>query len=235
MGILDEAIREHLELKRKHGADEADVQRLADEAFGPPSRPGEPDFPEPEAEDAAAAGAPPALEEAPEDADGGAVAAQEDEALAELGAEDEAAEAAFEEPPEEAGGPAPGVAAEEPPVAGEPPAAIDPETDEEEAVFFDRDVEDALDLGELDLSLDDEGESRGGDEASAELLEPEEAGGEPPIESLPTEEHHLEDIEEEAEAGEDVLADTPDFLRDAPEDDELWFEQGEPKDFDFDE
>ena len=33
---------------------------------------------------------------------------------------------------------------------------------------------------------------------------------------------------------EDVLADTPDFLRDAPEDDELWFEQGEPKDFDFD-
>src|SRR5581483_5058840 len=163
MGILDEAIREHLELKRKHGADEADVQRLADEAFGPPSRPGEPDFPEPEAEDAAAAGAPPALEEAPEDADGGAVAAQEDEALAELGAEDEAAEAAFEEPPEEeAVGPAPGVAAEEPPVA------IDPETDEEEAVFFDRDVEDALDLGELDLSLDDEEESRGGDEASAE-------------------------------------------------------------------
>ena len=32
---------------------------------------------------------------------------------------------------------------------------------------------------------------------------------------------------------EDVLADTPDFLRDAPEDDELWFEQGKPKDFDF--
>ena len=30
-----------------------------------------------------------------------------------------------------------------------------------------------------------------------------------------------------------VLADTPDFLRDAPEDDELWFEQGKPKDFDF--
>ena len=32
---------------------------------------------------------------------------------------------------------------------------------------------------------------------------------------------------------EDVLADTPEFLRDAPEDDELWFEQGKPKDFDF--
>jgi hypothetical protein len=33
--------------------------------------------------------------------------------------------------------------------------------------------------------------------------------------------------------GVDFLADTPEFLRDAPEDDELWFEQGEPKDFDF--
>ena len=25
----------------------------------------------------------------------------------------------------------------------------------------------------------------------------------------------------------------PEFLKDAPEDDELWFEQGKPKDFDF--
>ena len=34
---------------------------------------------------------------------------------------------------------------------------------------------------------------------------------------------------------EDVLEDTPDFLEDAPEDDELWFEQKPPKDFDFDD
>jgi hypothetical protein len=50
------------------------------------------------------------------------------------------------------------------------------------------------------------------------------------------EEEHLEEEpheEDEEEDGEDVLADTPEFLRDAPEDDELWFEQGEPKDFDF--
>ena len=38
---------------------------------------------------------------------------------------------------------------------------------------------------------------------------------------------------EEEEKDEDVLEETPEFLRDAPEDDELWFEQGEPKDFDF--
>ena len=31
----------------------------------------------------------------------------------------------------------------------------------------------------------------------------------------------------------DVLEETPEFLRDAPEDDDLWFEQGKPKDFDF--
>src|SRR6476469_9997052 len=39
MSILDDAIREHLELKRQHGADEAELKRLEDEAFGPPARP----------------------------------------------------------------------------------------------------------------------------------------------------------------------------------------------------
>ena len=42
MSILDDAIREHLELKRAHGADEAEVKKLEDEAFGPPQRPDEP-------------------------------------------------------------------------------------------------------------------------------------------------------------------------------------------------
>ena len=41
MGILDEAIREHLELKRQHGADDSELKQLEDEAFGPPERPGE--------------------------------------------------------------------------------------------------------------------------------------------------------------------------------------------------
>jgi|SRR5690349_3647751 hypothetical protein len=34
MGLLDDAIREHLELKRKHGADPEDVARQEDEALG---------------------------------------------------------------------------------------------------------------------------------------------------------------------------------------------------------
>lgn len=43
MSILDDAIREHLELKRAHGADTAELKKLEDEAFGPPARPDEPD------------------------------------------------------------------------------------------------------------------------------------------------------------------------------------------------
>ena len=34
MGLLDDAIREHLELKRKHGADPEDVARQENEALG---------------------------------------------------------------------------------------------------------------------------------------------------------------------------------------------------------
>ena len=55
MGILDDAIREHLELKREHGAADSELKRLEDEAFGPPTRPGEPDFPESEEAPAASA------------------------------------------------------------------------------------------------------------------------------------------------------------------------------------
>lgn len=40
MGILDEAIREHLELKRQQGADEKELKGLEDQAFGQAERPG---------------------------------------------------------------------------------------------------------------------------------------------------------------------------------------------------
>ena len=38
MGILDDAIREHLDLKRKHGAAEDELQRQEEEALGPARR-----------------------------------------------------------------------------------------------------------------------------------------------------------------------------------------------------
>jgi hypothetical protein len=76
MGLLDDAIREHLELKRKHGADPDDLARQEREALGPGMRN---EFAqtesEPEAEESVAAAAaeapvteepaPPLNEEAP--------------------------------------------------------------------------------------------------------------------------------------------------------------------------
>src|SRR5688572_27848773 len=38
MGVLDDAIREHLDLKRRHGADPADLARMEREALGPAVR-----------------------------------------------------------------------------------------------------------------------------------------------------------------------------------------------------
>jgi hypothetical protein len=41
MGVLDDAIREHLELKRRHGASDEEVAQEEAEALGPARR----DFP----------------------------------------------------------------------------------------------------------------------------------------------------------------------------------------------
>ena len=48
MGLLDDAIREHLDLKRQHGADESELRRKENEALGPARR----EAPAPEAEEA---------------------------------------------------------------------------------------------------------------------------------------------------------------------------------------
>jgi hypothetical protein len=73
MGLLDDAIREHLELKRKHGADPNDVARQEQEALGEGPRnefaqpeaaaPLAPEAPEPEPE---AVEPPAAVDELPE-------------------------------------------------------------------------------------------------------------------------------------------------------------------------
>jgi hypothetical protein len=55
MGLLDEAIREHLELKRRHGADPAELANQEHEALGPAVR---------EAAEVGVAEAEPELEEA---------------------------------------------------------------------------------------------------------------------------------------------------------------------------
>jgi hypothetical protein len=220
MGLLEDAIREHLDLKRKHGAPEQELERQEVEALGPARReaPGEAhqvdaEAPVGEAEApagpsdelvAAAEGAPPAAT-APPPAD------------APLRAETFAAvdHAPVEEPPVEE------AAVEEPPV--EEPAIEEPPVDVE----------------------DDEPEPPVHDEPAAvdqptELFDVEETlAGDTPQRGFPAQDEALDEDDDEEllaeEEGEgDVLEDTPDFLQDAPEHDRLWFEQKPPRDFDFD-
>jgi hypothetical protein len=202
MGILDDAIREHLDLKRRQGAEEDELQRLEDEAFGPPSRPGEPDFP-------GAEGAGAAVESRPDTAE--SVAVEEQEALA-------------------GEGPDPGPSTPEP---------LAPETGTEPAVAAPADQPsiESLDTVEhpFEEAIEDTGEAQVIEEPlPGEAPAPSDV---PPTGDLPPtgeEEEVVEgEVAEPEDEGEDVLEETPEFLRDQPEDDELWFEQGEPKDFDF--
>jgi hypothetical protein len=260
MGILDEAIRAHLELMREKGATADELKRLEDEAFGPPTRPGDPDFPDREGE-------------SPANGDGAAetevATAEPPEPSADLPPDEEAAEAPPETAESTATPPTAPVVEEEAlaaPPADEPsdqPVAPEEATGDEATAFYDHTRDAALDLGELELELDEELEDAVEEPAAPPAdetaerpahepapAEPESA--EPPIESLDTVEHQIEEApgpaegeteeppadreapaDQAEEGGEDVLEETPDFLADAPEDDELWFEQGEPKDFDF--
>ena len=250
MGILDDAIREHLELIRRHGATDSEVARLEDEAFGPPTRPDEPDF----AGDAHAAGNGNgvATEAAVEEAGPEEVAAHEDvTTLLPTEGSEEASEAGtgLEEPTgaHVAAEPEPEDALLEPEPLAPDSEHVEPAA-EEHAIIEDP----APEADEAPVEPESEEHAVAEPEGATPL--------EPPIESLDTVEHpfgeeivdeepheeaspsdeyavedegqeHVQDEDEEED--EDVLADTPEFLKDAPEDDELWFEQGEPKDFDF--
>ncbi len=309
MGILDDAIRQHLDLKRQHGADDSEVKQLEDEAFGPPTRPGEPDFPEsqdqPIVGDATDAGAQASAgEDRSEDAtallDPSPPATEEPTAPAPV---EQSAQPATEEPM------APASPAETTFEASEQPslepeaveqAPVDPVAEDSPAPdgggFYDQ----ASEAGEAEPSAEPEAPPPSEPEAELPAEPAQPISEEHPIELLETEEHPMEelladeagvdldearpaapgppatdeqplapDTDEEApppvtdeeplapatdedellppetgeepleESGEtdaeseDVLEETPEFLRDQPEDDELWFEQGEPKDFDF--
>jgi hypothetical protein len=284
MGILDDAIREHLELIRRRGATDSEVRRLEDEAFGPPTRPDEADFPG--SEEGSNSGNGVAFEEAAregtahEDVTTLLPADERDESAAEpagTGLEEPTGAHVTGDVETSEGEPVPGepveeaeheeAVAEEHAIVEEPSveAAEDVPEDagavsgQEATTLYDQDHEEGMDA-DLDLAPEE-------DEAPSEehpAAEPEgTAPLEPPIESLDTVEHAFPDevVEEHEEAppsdehaaledappqaedeqgtegsdegDDDVLADTPDFLKDQPEDDELWFEQREPKDFDF--
>lgn len=221
MGILDDAIREHLDLKRRLGAADSEIQRLEDEAFGPPTRPGEPDFPETGEEQVG-----PAEEQVGPVEDMGAAPEPVDPSEALVFDHDETGHGA-EEPIAE-----PSVADEAPAepsldiddpaahleVLSEPAGAPEPEPEPQPPI-------ESLDTVEhpFEGALEDTG---GSEAVAPEPSEPPQETGEQPLDTG-------EQPAAGEEEGEDVLEETPEFLREQPEDDELWFEQGEPKDFDF--
>jgi hypothetical protein len=83
MGLLDDAIREHLELKRRRGADPDEVSRQEDEALGPPQRAEHAEFVTPGGDDEDL-GEPQTLADEPED-DAGWVDEGEEEPAPEPG------------------------------------------------------------------------------------------------------------------------------------------------------
>jgi hypothetical protein len=190
MGLLDDAIREHLELKRRRGADPGEVAREQREALdtvdGQTS--GE------SAGSARQASGPSAVSGAP---------------LVDRAADTQSEPIAVDDEPPSAS-PADPVRASEPP---EPAAGAG-----------------AGETAELDMSSvlgDDVEHARAEDATSAPADADESLEWEMPADTAARE-------AAAEEPDEDVLEETPDFLRDTPEQDRLWFEQRPPRDFDFD-
>jgi hypothetical protein len=317
MSILDDAIREHLELKRAHGADDAEVKKLEDEAFGPPQRPDEPDpyaeapteflvAPEvgageqpddepgerrapniadlQEAPEPRQAPEPADAPEAEEPDDGPADEehpAMEHEAIADAGPSTEErhaiadqptemfdVEAQFEDAATEADAPSdeelvdaelsePRLAPPDPLAGIEASVGTDAADEDEPVDEFDEffseqrlsdELNQALEAPLPDepgappteeavfIDLDEEEEDAAEAEAAFEDDEPEEDVATPEAPPEPEEDTPLPPTPPATGSRhEDVLEDTPEFLEDAPEDDELWFEQKPPKDFDFDD
>jgi hypothetical protein len=236
MGVLDDAIREHLELKRRHGVPEEELQRQEDEALGPARR----DVAQQHEEAEPAAG-----HTATAEADEPAAPAPADEETAlfdmEAGADADgpaSAEApALDEAPVDEHPPAPEPPPAEP-AADAPPApsrSIEIKEPGEAAVGepgHEPDPQRAL--GDTQPhgfeAIEDEDLESEASTGSGLSLTPDEEEREPDDEELLS-----ADEEAAAEEGDpDVLEDTPDFLQETPEHDRLWFEQKPPRDFDFD-
>jgi hypothetical protein len=222
MGLLDDAIREHLDLKRRRGADPAELERAEREALGPVRRKGDvatADYPDDadkafdaEAEDAPAGSSPVAYDQAEHD-DWDA----RDDELAVHDAEPEL------EP--------------EPPRRSRRSVAAD-DADQKQprglAARFGlrghRSEEDEDDEPESDPpSLPD-------DEATR-VHRPTAVRGDrtpPPIDDETAEHDVAAGAHHGGDEDEDVLEETPEFLQDTPDHDRLWFEQRPPRDFDFD-
>jgi hypothetical protein len=224
MGILDDAIREHLELKRSHGATDDEIRRKEAEVFG-------------QARPEAAAEAPPADEHTQLLTPEAAPAA--DTHLEELEPLEAAPEDPYEVHPGDEPVPDPAVSEPTPEHHDVPPAA-------EAGAGM-------LEPHEVEPGPPSTPHRHHEDETHPALVDHDHIGGEehapepvfghaaetptaPPVESPEVDEPPpAAQSSEQADEDEDVLEETPEFLQDAPEHDRLWFEQKPPRDFDFGE
>ena len=223
MGLLDDAIREHLELKRRRGADATEISRQESDALGPVRRSpeGVPDLSD----------LPPLEGQQPAEAAGAAP-----EAPAPW-----AEETTVHTPPqaELAGPPLPPAATApptEPPVYEPPPVPAAPEPvsppPAAEQAPAEADEPPAGETGHHSLlsRLNPAGRIRHArHEPDSEPPEAPPAAHEPPADDP-----DIVPADDEPE-GEELLEETPDFLEETPEHDRLWFEQRPPRDFNFDE
>jgi len=204
MGLLDDAIREHLDLKRRRGADPTEIERAEREALGPVRR-----GPEVGGDDA------PASEAAVETEAVGPPEPPEWEPFHED--EEHAPAPAFEHDDE-----LPPYETDEHVAGDEPLGAARP---------FDAEVESTPAPYHADIEPAGEPEPEPEPSFPPHPADPPEPSV-PAHLDQETEEYELEP--EEDEEGDDVLESTPEFLQDAPDHDRLWFEQRPPRDFDFD-
>lgn len=233
MGLLDDAIREHLDLKRRRGADPGEVERAEREALGPVRR--EPFEPEAEEFDPMPAGAAYDQEEELYDHEQYAGAPLSDER--DWGDPFEQ-EGEISDPGAQDGPPALDDATrvmgrtpfEDEFQTGEARPSAQPDSAEsvgDETVQYDVDEAFAAEEGAPQPGSTD----RSPREAGA--LAPDDATG-PEADLEPGSELEPQPGPEKTH-GEDVLEETPDFLQDTPDHDRLWFEQRPPRDFDFDD
>jgi hypothetical protein len=319
MGILDEAIREHLELKRQHGAGDSELKQLEDEAFGQADRPGDEQAPDPlaeaptqfmeqpgvaeeqqprreptiadlqeppppidepapvevdtPAEEAASIAAAAPAEEQPameheivaDAVEASGPSTEERQTIAEQPTEmfdvaeelsgppsptdEELVEEEIAEPRLAPADPLAGLAeTEEAEVSVKGPAPDDDDEydDEDDAFWNEQRLSDELDQA-LEAPRDPEPEPPADTEPESTADPEPELTAEPELGAEPDSEEYEEPESAEEPAAtaesetaaphheEDVLEETPDFLEETPEDDQLWFEQKPPKDFDFDD
>ena len=238
MGLLDDAIREHLELKRRHGADPDELAHAEQEALGPVRR----ERFASEEDEASAEGpllgarakglAEPEHELGGDDSGFGEP--EGDLALRNGEGRDDLSEAEYEEyydeeyyDEEEGEWEEPFHGAVEDPRHGSAESLHEAERAPTSA-HHERVPPESAPPSQASRPERPEAESEG--EETVEYSVEDAMRSAPPD---PRSADQSEARPSESE-GEDMLEETPEFLQDAPEHDRLWFEQRPPRDFDFD-